>query len=204
MNPFHRSTVLKDPTGKFVAEYLHREFEVRPVIVVRHPASLASSLKRVGWWPEMESLKRRYPTLLEDYFQDDTSFLRTTWSSPMLEAMAHWRATYKVLLQQASKYDDWIVLTHEDVCRRPVESFRHVYRSLGLPWSRPVEWWIRMLTGADSARAEGNQAMDLSRDSSSIFELRRDALDVETRRVIFELTKDVSLELYSQDSFALD
>jgi hypothetical protein len=46
--------------------------------------------------------------------------------------------------------------------------------------------------------------MDLSRDSASLFEMRRDSLTREERREVFEIVKDVALQLYSKESFALD
>jgi hypothetical protein len=203
INPFHRSTILKDPVGKLVAEYLHVEFGVRPVVTVRHPASLAASLRRMEWWPEMSDF-RRQESLIKDHFQNDRDFLWKSWDSPMLESMAHWRATYKVLLRQAKKHD-WIVLTHEEVSERPVETFKSLYDTLGLPWSPAIKWTIKRFTSGDnSASAAENQAMDMHRDSSAIFELRRDSLDMETRRKIFDITSDVALDLYSRQSFALD
>jgi hypothetical protein len=202
-NPFHRAAVLKDPTGKLVAEYLSLEFGVRPVIVVRHPVSLAASLQRVGWWPEMHDFTDQ-PDLVEDYFADEAAFLERRWPSPLLEAMAHWRATHKVLLAQARAHPDWIVLTHEALSRKPVPVLRRLYADLGLPWSPGVERKVRAMTGGrNTAEASGNQAMDLNRDAASIFEMRRDAVAPADRRAIFEVVQDVALELYSEDSFAL-
>jgi len=204
LHPFHQAAVLKDPTCKLTAEYLYLEFGVRPVIVIRHPASIAASLKRVGWWPEMVDFTSQ-PDLISDYFADDAPFLNTSWSSPMLEAMAHWRATHKVLLAQAKKYSDWIVLTHEEISQNPIPVFQRVFAELGLKWSASVERKVRSLTGSrNTVEAQGNQAMDLNRDSASIFAFRRDSLDVGERRAIFEVVQDVALDLYSEASFALN
>jgi hypothetical protein len=204
INPLNRVGVLKDPTCKLSLAYLYREFNVRPVIVVRHPASLAASLKRVGWWPEMKDFIDQ-PELIEDFFSDEPDFLHNSWASPLHEAMAHWRATYKILLAQADHYEDWIILTHEEVSAQPLSMFRCLYDDLGLSWSPWVERRIRQMTrGRNTTEASGDQAMDLKRDSASIFRHRRDSLSHAERHEIYDIVADVALQFYSEESFALD
>lgn len=203
LNPFHRTAVVKDPVAKLSTEFLYHEFEVLPVIIVRHPASLAASLKRVGWYPEMKDF-RNEPELIEDYFSDRPDYLYRTWPSRLLESMGHWRATHRVLLSQASTYPDWSVITHEALCENPIATTRRLYEQLDLPWSSWVQFRIQRLTGGRSAQASGGQAMDLKRDSARIFEQRRDSLTRDERAKIFDITKDIALDLYSRESFAID
>jgi len=203
INPFHRHCVVKDPICKFTTEYLYHVFHVKPVILVRHPLSLAASLKRVGWWPDMDYFKCDRD-LVDDYFADEPDFIDRTWSSPLLEAMAHWRATYKVLLAQTKRHPDWQFVTHEDLSARPVDAFHALYERLGLPWSPRVVSRLRDLTTpTNTTEARQNQAMDLSRDSRSIFRHRRDSLSAAERRAIFDVVHDVALEIYPEESFAL-
>lgn len=204
VNPFNRIGVLKDPTCKLTVEYLHQQFGARPVIVVRHPASLAASLKRVGWWPEMRDF-REQPDLVEDFFHDEADFLYQSWPSPLHEAMAHWRATHKIFLTQSARNDGWILLTHEEISAEPLSVFQQLYQELGLTWSSRIERSIRSMTGGgNTTEASGNQAMDLQRDSASIFRHRRDSLSTRERREIFDIVGDIALQFYSKESFALD
>ena len=202
LNLWHRATIIKDPLAKLPAEFLHVWFSVTPVVVVRHPVSLASSLQRVGWYPETKDFASQ-PQLVEDYFADDPDFLQRKWPSRFLESMGHWRATYKMLLAQADRYD-WPVVTHEALSQNPVAEFKQLYEVLDLPWSGRVARKVQQMTGGgNSAEARGGQAMDLQRDSARIFEMRRDAISQEKRRAIFEVVKDVALKLYSHESFAI-
>ena len=203
-NPVRRVMVLKDPVAKLSTEFLYREFSVQPVVMVRHPVSLAASLDRVSWYPEMKDFLEQ-PELLRNYFADEEEFLNRQWSSRLLEAMAHWRATYKVLLQQAGRYPSWHMVTHEDLSANPVHAFKQLYHELALPWTSRVERNIRQMTGTkNTTEASGNQAMDLNRDSHQLFEMRRDSIPVELRREIFDIVEDVALQLYSRESFAID
>lgn len=203
LNPFHRKALIKDPVARLTTEYLYHTFDITPVIIVRHPVSLAASLERVGWYPEMDAFLNE-PDLLEDFFSSQPDFLRRDWPSRLLESMGHWRATYHVLLSQAEKYSNWHVVTHEELCKRPLSVSRQLYEALELPWSSLVKYRIRRLTGGGSPEARSGQAMDLKRDSSNLFEMRRDSIPEEKRREIFDIVKDVALELYPRDSFAID
>jgi hypothetical protein len=204
LNPFHRAAVIKDPTGLLLTEYLFEHFGIRPVILVRHPVSVVASLERVNWWPGVDEINDQ-PALVSDYFSDELDFIYGEWSDPALRAAAYWRAVNKVLLTQASQHSSWIVLTHEELSQHPRHHFRSLYTTLGLPWSASVEKTIHSLTRNNGTPEARNGAVqDFRRNSSDIFELRRNAVPIETRRAIFELTKDVALQLYDRESFALD
>lgn len=203
-NPFHKAAVIKDPTAGLLSEYLYLHFDVKPVIVVKHPTSFIASLKRVDWWPGYSKLDNQQH-LIEDYFHDDDDFVNRDWSDPVLGAAAFWRAIYKVLLAQASKYPDWEVVTHERLSRDPVSTFRQLYEVLGLPWHSSVERKILQLTrGNRSAEARSGAVQDFRRNSAGIFEMRRDSLSLEERKEIFEIVEDVALQIYTRESFAID
>lgn len=204
VNPFHRAAVIKDPSSKLLAGYLYHHFGAKPVVLVRHPVSLAASLRRAGWWPEMVDFARE-PELIEDYFADEPEFLFRVWPNRMLEAMAHWRATYKVLLAQADRFPDWQVVTHEELSQEPIATFERLYEVFGLPWSASIERRIVALTqGSGSAEARNGRIMDLRRESADIFRMRRASLTKRERRAIFDVVQDVALQLYTRDSFAID
>ncbi len=202
-NPFHKAAIIKDPTSKMVAEYLYLNFGVKPVVIVRHPVSLVASLKRVGWWPGVEEYAAS-PDLAADFFSDEMEFLNRNWSDPLLKSAAHWRASYKFLLAQAAKYPDWHIVTHEAMSADPINVFERLYESLDLPWSSSVRKKIERMTQKGSAEAKNGRVMDLTRNSSEIFKLRRDSLSIEERRSIFEVVKDVALDIYPRNTFAID
>jgi len=204
LNPVSSAAVIKDPFAKMVAELLYRDFDTTPVVMIRHPVSLAASLRRMGWWPETHEFAVQ-PDLVEDYFPDEPGFLSRSWPNRMLESMAHWRATYKMLLDQAASYPDWQVVTHEAFCRDPVRVARRLYDALDLPWAERYARRLRSMTGdSNTAGARGGHAQDFQRDTSNLFEMRRDSIPVDQRRRIFDIVKDVALDVYSRDSFALN
>ena len=203
VNPFSNACIIKDPVGKFVAGHLYRRYAVTPVVVVKHPVSLAASLTRVKWYPELQEF-RDQPDLIRDHFAGEDEFFARTWPTRLHEAMAHWRATYTFLLNEAERYGDWPIVVHETLSANPVEEFSRLYERLGLQWTSSVERKVERLTSSSSPSERSGRVQDFKRDSASIFEHRRAMVPQEVRGEIFEVVKDVALRLYDRDSFAID
>jgi len=184
-------------------DFLYREFGVKPVIIVRHPVSLAASLRRLSWYPQVYDFALQ-PDVIRDYLSDRTHLIERAWDNRLLESMAHWHLLYKVLLDQADAHGNWIVVTHEELSARPVEVFSRIYQDCCLPWSEGVRDKILSLTKNDGkTQADDGRVQDFVRDSAAIFETRRDSVPREVRQEIYEITADVALQLYDRDTFAL-
>lgn len=204
LNPFHKAAVIKDPIGSLLTEYLHVHFGVKPVIVIRHPASFVASLKRVNFWPTPSRFNDQQH-LIEDYFSEEADFLTKEWPDPVSEAAAFWRAVHKVLLAQASKYPDWQIVLHEQLSQDPISTFEHLYEALELPWHESVQRKISRLTQNNrSAEAKKGVVHDFRRNSAEIFKMRRNSLSLGERKAIYEIVEDVALQVYSRASFAID
>ena len=203
-NPFHKAAVIKDPTGLFLTAFLAHHFGVKPVIVVRHPVSLAASWQRLGWQPALQVLSRQ-EALMEDYLADERDLLTRAWRDPVEKIAVFWRVAHKVLLQQAAAHPGWHVVRHETLSATPQPSFRELYDALALPWSARIEKRLERLTRTDNpAEARPGKVQDFRRNSTALFRLRRDALPLPQRQRIFDLVADVAAPYYTRDSFALD
>ncbi len=204
LNPFHTTAIIKDPIGNLLSEYLHLNFGVKPVIIIKHPLSFIASVKKVNWYPNPHEIGDR-PELIADYFQDEPDFFKKQWPDRLLAAAAHWRVAYKVMLAQASKYPNWQVITHEELSQNPVPIFRNLYERLELPWSDKIEQKIIKLTQTNtSTQARKGRVQDFYRNSADIFKNRRNSLTKAERRAIFEVVEDVALQIYTKETFALE
>jgi hypothetical protein len=205
INPFHKSAIIKDPTGNLLSEYLYKHFSVKPVIVIKHPISFIASLKRVNWLIQ-HSWVIDQPLLIEDYFANESEFINKQYNNPILGAAAYWRTIYKVLLSQANQYQDWQVFTHEELSKNPIFIFKNLYNELNLPWSESVKRKIISLTqeNNNSARAKKGLVHDFKRNSADIFKSSLESVSIQERREIFEIVQDIALNIYSKKSFYLD
>ena len=204
-NPFHTSSIIKDPTGSMMANYLHHRFDVQPVVIIRHPVSLVASFNRVEWWPQSEKLLEQ-SALVNDHLNDTPvrpSLIDSSLPGRVEDACVHWCLVNQVLLDWAERHD-WNVVRHETLCENPLSTFKTLYRDLGLPWSRHVRRKVRTLTTGQSPKAKNNEVQDFRRESDSIFETRLRSISKENREAIFNVTRDVALRVYSESSFRVD
>ena len=205
LNPFHKAAVIKDPIGNLLTEYLYQNYQVKPVIIVKHPLSFIASLKRVNWWTKAYWITENRPDFVEDYFRDELDFVDRRYDNDIEDAAAYWRATYKVLLEQSGQYPDWQVITHEELSENPVATFKHLYQKLDLTWSNSIEKKIIKSTqGNTSADAKQGLVQDFNRNSKDIFKMRRNSLSKAERQSIFDIVKDTALQVYSRESFDID
>lgn len=203
LNPFHQAAVLKAPIGLFLTEYMYLHFQVKPVIIIKHPVSVIASLQRVGWSPKPSQVLNQ-PHLLEDYFADDMDFMHRHWEDPALAIAAYWRIVHKVLLAQSKQYSSWQVITHEALSEKPIPMFRSLYHSLDLPWTPRVENKIKHFTEQKTRLPKNTQVHSFARSSKDIFTTRLNSVPKETRQKIFDIVQDVALKVYTRDSFAID
>jgi hypothetical protein len=208
INMFHRAAVVKDPVGCLLAEYLAETFKIRPVILIRHPLAFVASTTRLGWQLDKElSLSSLWEQeeLVEDHFSSDQQVRKVNYCDPTAAAAGLWRALNKVLLRQAARHPEWIVIRHEDLCETPVQHFHRLYDKLDLPWSPRIERKVRSRTGGkNKIEASLRRVQTLSRSSANLFQLRANMLSAAQKRMVFEITRDVATTVYSESSFGLD
>jgi hypothetical protein len=203
LNPFHTAAVLKAPIGLFLTEYMYAHFDVKPVILVKHPVSVIASLQRVGWFPKpSQALDQHH--LVADYFADEPEFVNQQWDDPVLAIAAYWRIAHKVLLRQAARHPSWIMVSHEALSAEPILTFRTLYDQLDLPWSSWVKRRICALTEGSTRQRKNQPVHQFARSSKDIFATRLHSVPKETRRKIFDIVEDVASPLYPRETFAID
>jgi hypothetical protein len=175
----HARPLLKDPIALFSTEWLVARFGVQPVILVRHPAGFASSLKRLGWTFDFRDLTAQ-PELMQSYLAPFAPELRWRVDDPgdiVDQAILLWRVMYSVVARFRDEHPDWQVVRHEDLVRDPIDSYRALYETLGLTFTASVAAriveprdgdaaagrgdvpsWKRWLPGDDVARIRGGVA----------------------------------------------
>ena len=202
-NPFHETAVIKDPIGCLLAEFLHRTFGVRPLLLTRHPVTFVASVMRIGWKLTLEPLLAQRE-LIEDYLADDEAVLRSAGSNPIEVAAYVWRALYTVLFRQAQQNEGWLIVRHEDLCNEPVDGFRRLYDDLGLPWSARVERRVqRWSKPGNAVEASQGRVQQFRRDSRQIHKLRMAMLEPRERRRIFEIAGEMSSTWYDEKSYGI-
>jgi hypothetical protein len=116
-------------------EWLASEFDIDVVLILRHPGSILAS------WISLDYIDQYVP------FQTMPGVRRLAeeWGleQPPSDHLSQtiWRIgiLMTALEQAAAKHPEWVVRTHEQLCRSPSKEFRGLYDELGLQWNDAAE-----------------------------------------------------------------
>lgn len=151
-----RRPLLKDPFALFAAEWLARTCSAQVIVLIRHPAAVAASLKRLSWSFDFTHFVRQ-PHLLADRlhpFSDDLKSHAQRRRDILDDAILLWRMVYHEVRRLRAAHPDWLFLRHEDLSRWPLSEFLSLFSWLGLPFSRSVRCTIEESTSEQNPRAE--------------------------------------------------
>lgn len=159
--------VIHDPIAAFSSEWLANVFDLQVLVLVRHPAAFAASLRRMGWQFDPANL-RSQPRLVSDHLGDFVPPLDAWPQDPMARAGVLWRCIYTVLTRYADRNPTWIVCRHEDLSLQPQERLQELYGRLELRWTADVASAIGAHTSPDNpVAAPDGVAHQLRRDSAA-------------------------------------
>jgi len=156
--------LVKDPISIFSAGWLAGRFNMDVVVLIRHPAAFAGSLKAAGWHHPFHHFLRQ-PLLtehhLKDFKEEITEYAER--DQPLVDqAILLWKLIYSTIWTYREKYgSEWIFVRHEDLSARPVEEFGNLYGKLGLDYTERIRAKIK-----EFSFSPGDPA-PLKRDSQS-------------------------------------
>lgn len=197
--------LLKDPIALFSSEWLARRFGACVVIMIRHPAAFAGSLKRLGWsfdfrnWAEQDLLLR---DLLAPFASEIHAFARTE-RDIIDQAVLMWNAIHHAIRMFRERHPEWVFVKYEDLAARPLEGFREVAGRLGLPWDRRMEAAVSRYS-SDRNRGEVPTWLHRSvkRDSRAAARTWLARLTQEERARVRAGTENVAAAFYSEADWA--
>jgi hypothetical protein len=137
--------LMKDPIAAFSSSWLATTFDMTTIVLVRHPAAFANSLKRLSWSHPFNDFLAQ-PALMEEQLTDFEAEIRRLAEVEhdiVDQASLLWRMIYSVLLKYRQVHSDWMFLRHEDLARDPVAGFANIFRELGLQYSDEIQQAVR-------------------------------------------------------------
>jgi hypothetical protein len=193
--------LVKDPIALLSAEWLAERFGMQVVVLIRHPAAFAASLKRLGWRHDFGSfvVEGRVPEIVRRYEQE----IRAEAAAPgdvLAQAALLWRILYGAAAGYRERHPDWIFLRHEDAAAEPVATFERLYAQLGL------ELTPRARKGIERASAAANPAElqaphDVMLASATSLGRWREQFAPGEIEQLRESTRDVWPSFYAEDDW---
>jgi Sulfotransferase domain len=151
-----RRALLDDPYALLASGWLADRFGCRVVVVVRDPAAMLASWKRLGWTTDLGELLGQ-PDLMADWLEPYRAELEAVAAAPgdlpgrvgML-----WRMLHLVAAEHERRHAGVRVVRYEDLATDPQAAFAELYGWLGLAFGEQARRAVtRATTGSARRRA---------------------------------------------------
>lgn len=185
-----RRVLVKDPTACLASAWIHHQFDARMVLITRHPCGFASSMALHGWPIRLRSLLRQ-PRLMEDHLGAHAALMERAERDDWLRLGAFWAAVHIVLRDWVTRYPDWLLVTYEELCQRPLEAFTALAANTGLEFAPRA--LARSLTGRAPDAADSGATQ---RDSARMADVWRQRLSPAQIDAVMGMVRDFGIMQY--------
>jgi Sulfotransferase family len=202
-----RRALLDDPFAALSAEWFARRLGCDVVVLVRHPAALFASRKRLGWKPFGFQNLLSQPLLLRDWLEPLEQQMRAAdHPRVLLESTSLlWRIIYHVAAELEGTVPRVQTVRYEDLASDPSGEFEALSGSLGIPFTDASRRFVlRSSTGRSRERSHswslarggvGKSAYRPLDSRANAWRWRQELSDDELARVR-ELTGEVGALFY--------
>jgi hypothetical protein len=194
--------LVKDPLAVFAAEWLAAQFNMKVLVLIRHPAAFVSSYKALNWTHAFSHFLQQ-PQLLhdclpsfvneiEEYSKEDRNLID--------QASLLWRLiTFQIHCYQRT-HPEWIFVRYEDLARDPLTVLGHIFQRVDLPFTDRIR--IKIINDStDQNQSSAHGAYGIHRDSRSNLLMWKQRLTTAEIRQIRHNVRDVSEYFYADDEW---
>jgi hypothetical protein len=149
-----RRLLVKDPFAAFSVEWFVRRLAFDVVIIVRHPAAVVSSLKRLEYRLDVSDLLEQ-PLLMSERLERFRPALERAVAAPddiVGQGSLLWTMIYEGAREYESEGLRVHIVRHEDLSLNPVEGYAALYARLRLPFTSRAKQTIAQFTNAGNPR----------------------------------------------------
>lgn len=192
--------LLKDPHAIFSAEWLARTFNMDVVILVRHPAAFAGSLKKANWFFDFTQFLDQ-PLLMRDHlrpFEKEIREQATERGDIIGQAILLWNAIHATILKYRQRHPEWQFVLHEDLSMNPATTFQRLFDKLQLEYTDRINHRILDFSGSHNP-VEQHAGNELKRNSRANVRNWRKRLTPEETQRIRKSTCDVAEQFFGDE-----
>ena len=199
---FDHRPLMKDPIALFSTEWLAHKFDMKVIILIRHPAAFASSLKLKNWKYDfhnfldqpllMEKEIGKFATEIEDYVKVEREIID--------QAILLWNVIYHMVSKLKSLNKDWLFLRHEDLSLDPDRNYRTIFEYIDEDYSPKVRKQILDYSNPNNP-SEQSQGIAIKRNSAANIWNWKNRLSEEEIARIKEGTSAIADLYYSSEDW---
>lgn len=198
-----KRALMKDPIAVFSTEWLTREFNMDVIVLIRHPAAFAGSLKKANWsYPFSHFLQQ--PLLIKHYleeFEDQIKEFAREHKDIIDQAILLWNLIHYMILKYKEKHPNWMFIKHEELSADPIYGFSKIFHALQLPYSKQVQNKIMKFSSSKNSTEPHNLANIKRNSKANIKNWKYRLSEVEIER-IQEGTNNISNRFYDESDWA--
>ncbi|MFC1591421.1 sulfotransferase [Thermodesulfobacteriota bacterium] len=201
LNPFVTRYLVKDPVACMASEYMHRACDMDVVVLLRHPAAFAGSIKRLNWRYNFNEFYKQ-KELMRDHLDEVLAGV-DPFDRPIIEEAAWlWKCIYHVLFRYLERNPNMIAVRHEDLSLEPGQEFMRLYGQLQIDYTPAIQETISAYTGAaNPVDPTNNEIHVLKRDSKGNIKRWKNVLTEEEIAVIKRITGDLASRYYTEEDW---
>jgi hypothetical protein len=190
--------LIKDPIALTAAEWIHKQWESKNVVLIRHPAAFVSSLLRLNWRFNFENFIKQ-PDLMNRFLKPYESDINNPSKDFISEASLIWLCTTKIIIEYQKMYPNWIYIRHEDLSYNPIKEFELLFKKLELPYTSKVKRFIQATSDHSNPTEVSNTAKvhQLQRNSRENIKNWKKRLTNKEIDKIRDITEHISNKFYS-------
>jgi hypothetical protein len=195
--------LMKDPIAAFSSSWLASTFDMATIVVVRHPAGFASSLKRLRWLHPFNDFLAQ-PALMAERLQGFEGEIRQMAKGEhdiVDQASLLWRMIYSVLLEYRRVHPDWVFVRQEDLAGDPVGGFARIFERLGLRYSERIQHQVRWYSSGARDREADAGPYAIRRASEETIHGWRRRLSPEEQSRLRAGLEQLSSEFYAESEW---
>lgn len=199
----NKRPLIKDPIAIFSAPWLSERFNMDVVVLIRHPAAFASSIKLLNWTHDFNALLNQ-PLLMDGIlapFKEEIKSFASKKYPIIEEATLLWKIIYYTVKQYQITYPEWIFIRHEDLSENPIEEFKRIYNRLDLDFTDKIEKKIIRYTNNNHFVDPISHPGTIKRDSRINKEFWRTRLNIQEIDYIKLNVESVSKHFYSEEEW---
>jgi hypothetical protein len=188
--------IIKDPISALSSDWLASNFDLEVIVLVRHPAAFAASLKRLEWrYPFDHFLEQ--DLLMHRHLEPYRAEIASKPENIVEQAAIVWKCVYAVLFTYLNRNPNWLVRKHEVLSTNPMTELRNLYEVLGLKWTGTVKNEVEKYTrSGNPVVAPEGIVHHMRRDSAAIVSQWRTILTEEEIAQVYEITRPVCGSYY--------
>jgi len=145
----NKRPLIKEPHAIFASEWMYKKFNTNVVVMIRHPAAFAGSLKRVNWKHPFDHFLRQ-KELIQDHlpkFEKEIERYVKEKKNIIEQAILLWNIIYSTVYKYTMKNYDWMFIRHEDISREPEKYFKKIFNYIDVRYTNKIDKQIKKYSG---------------------------------------------------------